>query len=65
MRLGTLVSVPNQFSRFGRVMDGYGVGYTVERGDLPDDAQVGDEVGYKVELWGNDSGLAYDLYDLD
>ena len=62
MRTGILISVPNQFSRFGRVLDGYGVGYTVEAGDIPEDVKEGDKVAYRVELWGGDSGLAHDLY---
>lgn len=61
MRLGTIVSVPNEYSNYGRILDGSGVGYTVEAGDLPKGAEVGDEAAYKVELWGNESGLAYDV----
>ena len=61
MRVGTLISAPDEFTRFGRVIDGTGVGYTVEGSDIPEDLEEGDEVAYKVEIWGNDSGLAYNL----
>lgn len=65
MRLGTIISTPNEYSRFGRILDGSGVGYTVESGDIPEDAEDGDEYAYKVELWGNESGLAYNLREED
>ena len=61
MKLGTLVSLPNEYSRFGRIRDAYGVTYSVEEGHVPPDAKEGDELAYKVEIWGNDSGLAYQL----
>lgn len=61
MRLGKIISLPNEFSRFGRVLDPSGVGYTIEPGNVPEDVEEGDEVAYKVEIWGNDSGVAYDL----
>ncbi|MBI2603378.1 MAG: hypothetical protein HYW48_10015 [Deltaproteobacteria bacterium] len=61
MRLGTLISEPNKYSRFGRILDQFGVGYTVDPGDLPEDAEEGEEYAYKVEIWGNDSGLAYNV----
>ncbi|MFK7871543.1 MAG: hypothetical protein AB8C84_00010 [Oligoflexales bacterium] len=61
MKVGTVISMPDGYSRFGRVLDGYGVGYTVEQGDLPEDVEIGDDVAYKVEIWGNDSGLAYQM----
>lgn len=61
MKVGQVISVPNPFSRFGRVQDGSGVGYTVAEADLPEGVSEGDEVSYKVELWGNDSGLAHSL----
>lgn len=57
--------MPNENSKYGRILDGYGVGYTVEAGDLPEDVEEGDEVAYKVELWGNDSGLAYNVTEED
>ena len=64
MRLGLLIATPNAYSRFARVADEHGVGYTVEAGDLPPGAEEGDRVAYKVEIWGNDSGLAYDLAEV-
>ena len=63
MRVGTIIGVPSEYSRFGRILDGSGVGYTVEPGDLPEGADEGDEYDYKVEIWGNDSGLAYNMKD--
>ena len=62
MRVGTLLQVPNEYSNFGRIIDKYGVAYSVEKGDLPEDAKVGSEFAYKVEIWG-DGGLAYGLED--
>ncbi|MCB9228147.1 MAG: hypothetical protein H6618_00910 [Deltaproteobacteria bacterium] len=65
MRLGTMIAVPGEYSRFGRILGESGVGYTVEAGDLPEGAEEGDEYAYKVELWGNESGLAYNLSEDD
>ncbi|MEZ4742225.1 MAG: hypothetical protein R3B45_07245 [Bdellovibrionota bacterium] len=62
MRVGKLQSIPNEYSDFGRVIDEKGSSYTVERGDVPKGAKVGDEFAYKVEIWGS-GGLAYDLKD--
>lgn len=61
MRVGTLVSVPSVYSRFGRIVDASGASYTVEASQVPEDAQAGDDFAYRVEIWENDSGLAYDL----
>jgi len=61
MRVGTLISVPNEYSHYGRIIDKYGIAYSVEEGDIPDDAKVGSQHAYKVEIWGNDGGLAYGL----
>ena len=59
MRLGTVVDVPNEYSRFGTIKDSYGVRYTIAQGQMPDKIEKGDQVAYKVEIWANDSGLAY------
>ena len=56
-----IISLPDEYSHYGRITDRTGLGYTVESGELPENADVGDSFAYKVELWGNDSGLAYDL----
>lgn len=61
MRLGTIISAPNDYSRFGRILDPSGVGYTVEPGAIPENIEEGEEVAYKVEIWGGDSGIAYDV----
>ena len=61
MRIGTIASLPNAYSQFGQIKDEYGRGYTIERGDIPENAERGDEYAYKVEIWANGSGLAYDL----
>lgn len=58
---GVLVGLPNEYSQFGRVKDPSGNSYTVEKSQIPEDASEGDEVAYRVEIWGNDSGVAYDL----
>ena len=61
MRVGTLISIPNSYTQYARVTDQYGASYTVDPSSLPEDASEGEEFAYKVEIWGNDSGLAYDL----
>ncbi len=61
MRLGTIISLPNDYSRFARIKDADGVGYTADAGVLPKGAKEGSDVAYKVEIWGNDSGLVYDV----
>ena len=61
MNLGKVISLPNEFSRFARILDPSGVGYTVEPGEIPDDVDEGDDVAYRVEIWGGDSGLAYEI----
>ena len=63
MRLGTLLSLPDGYTRYGRIKDNDGTAYTVDAGALPKDAEVGDDVAYKVEVWGNDSGLVYAVKD--
>ena len=49
------------YTQYARIKDDDGRAYTVDPGYLPKGAEVGDEMAYKVEIWGNDSGLAYDL----
>ena len=63
MKLGTIVTLPNEHSRFGKIADSRGNTYTVEEGDIPEGTEVGDEYAYRVEIWGNDSGIAHDLRD--
>ena len=61
MRAGVLVSLPGEYSRFGRIQDSYGVAYSVPAEEIPQGVKEGDKLAYKVEIWGNDSGLAYNL----
>jgi hypothetical protein len=61
MRVGQLVSLPNEYSRFAQIKDDYGVAYTVDPGQLPKDAEMDTDYAYRVEIWGNDSGMAYEL----
>ncbi len=61
MRVGQLVSLPDEYSRFARIHDEYGVSYTVDPSHIPEDADMDKDYSYRVEIWGNDSGLAYDL----
>ena len=61
MRVGTLLSLPNEFSRYGRIKDNDGTAYTVDPSVIPEDADVDDSFAYKVEIWENDSGLVYKL----
>ena len=65
MRVGTILSLPDEYTHFGRIKDKDGTAYTVESGALPDGADLGDEYAYKVEVWGNDSGLVYHINDDD
>ena len=61
MRIGRIISLPNEYSQYGRILDRSGSAYTIEKGEIPKGAEVDDEYAYKVELYGNDSGLAYAL----
>ncbi|HYX35451.1 MAG TPA: hypothetical protein VE954_20340 [Oligoflexus sp.] len=63
MRVGTVISLPNDYSRFARVQDADGTSYTADPSVLPKGAKEGSEVAYKVEIWSNDSGLVYDAQD--
>ena len=60
MRLGTVIAMPNLYSRFSRVRDENGIAYTLEPDKIPEDIEVDDDLAYKVELWENDSGLIYE-----
>ena len=57
MRVGQIISLPDDYSQFGRIKDEDGRAYTVEKGQIPSNAKVGDNFAYKVEIWSNDSGL--------
>ena len=61
MRVGQLISLPNSYSQYARIKDDTGRAYTVEKGEVPAGAEVGDSFAYKVEIWSNDSGLAHSL----
>ncbi len=61
MRIGKLLNLPDEYTRFARIKDNDGVGYTVDPSQLPKDAEEGTEYAYKVEIWENDSGIAYNL----
>jgi hypothetical protein len=61
MRVGTLLATPNDYSHYGRIKDETGVAYSVEAGDIPKGAKIGDKFAYKVEIWGGDGGIAYEL----
>ncbi len=65
MRIGTIISLPDRYSRYARIKDDNGVGYTVDPQDLPEEASLDDRFAYKVELGSNDSCLAYSLLDED
>ena len=61
MRVGTMISLPDEYTRFARIKDDDGVGYTVDPSVFPPDEtpEVDEEFAYKVEIWSNDSGLVY------
>lgn len=61
MKIGTIINLPNNYSHFGRIADEYGNQYSVDNSQIPENTELGEEFAYKVEIWGNDSGLAYDL----
>ena len=63
MRVGQFISLPNEYSRFGRVRDEYGTTHTVDSGQVPEGADTDSNYAYRVEIWGNDSGLAYDIQE--
>ena len=60
MRVGTVLSLPNEYSRFARVKDADGNSYTADPSVLPKDVKEGSQLAYKVEIWSNDSGLVYE-----
>ncbi len=60
MRVGTVISLPNEYTRFARVRDEDGQAYTVDPSVLPKGVKEDSELAYKVEIWGNDSGLIYE-----
>ena len=60
MRFGTIIGLPNEYTRFARVLDENGIAYTMEPDKIPEDVEEDDDLAYKVELWSNDSGLIYD-----
>lgn len=61
MRVGTIIGLPDAYTRFARIRDKDGSAYTVEVGEVPATAKIGDDFAYKVEIWSNDSGLAHSL----
>jgi hypothetical protein len=63
MRTGTIIGLPDTYTRFARIKDDNGMSYTVDPSELPEDADVGNEYAYKLDLWSNDSGLGYSLRD--
>ncbi len=60
MRVGTVLSLPNEYTRFARVQDADGNSYTADPSVLPKGVKEGSELAYKVEIWSNDSGLVYE-----
>ena len=63
MRIGKIISMPNEYTQYARIREPDGRSYTVDKGELPKGAKEGSEYAYKVEIYGNDSGLAYNLKD--
>ena len=63
MLIGTIVGIPDAYTKFARIHDGNGSSYTIDPGELPEGADLGDDFAYKLDLWGNDSGLAHSLRD--
>lgn len=60
MRTGSITSIPDDYTNFAKIRDSKSnITYTVPSNKLPEDVDVGDEYAYKVDLWGNDSGLVY------
>ncbi|MGE0172226.1 MAG: hypothetical protein AB7T49_05555 [Oligoflexales bacterium] len=61
MRIGTITSLPDHYSEYARITDQDGRSFTVEPSNIPEGAKLGANYAYKVEIYGNDSGLAYAL----
>ena len=61
MRIGSIIGLPDAYSQFARIKEGDSVGFTVDAGEVPKDAAIGDSFAYKVSIFGNDSGLAHSL----
>jgi len=62
-RIGSILAMPNQYTRYATVKDENGRNFTVEPIEIPKDAEVGKDVAFKVELYGGDGGLAYDIQE--
>lgn len=56
MAIGKIVDLPTTYSSYARVRDEYGEEITVHSSEIPDNARVGDEMAYAVDLWQNDDG---------
>jgi len=51
MKIGTIVALPAENSRWATVKDEHGSRYTVDAGELPEEAQAGDELAYRVDFF--------------
>ena len=60
MKLGKMISMPNEYSDFGRIRDiESGISYSIPKDKIPEDLDIEDSAAYSVELWENDSGLVH------
>lgn len=60
MKLGTIIGIPDEYTRFARVLDNNsGIAYTVPPKKLYEEADVDHSAAYSVEIWSNDSGLVH------
>lgn len=56
MPIGTIQSLPNQYTSYARIRDEHGVSYTVHASELPDDVEAGEDVPYYVDIYQHPSG---------
>ena len=55
MRIGKLVEAPKGDSNFGIVSDEYGNQWTVDRGEIPEGREAGDDYAYRVDFYSQSS----------
>ncbi len=61
MALGTILSLPSEYSIFARVRSEHGEEYTVHGTEIPTSLDEGDNYAYHVDIFQNQSGDAVTL----
>jgi hypothetical protein len=50
MRIGNIIELPKSGSSYGIVQDEYGNRWTVDRGEIPEGSDAGDDYAYQVDF---------------